>query len=248
MSGGTLVVSRAVNWHGDIKKRLEGSGFRDVSVTCKEKDALNMLINGVNPRNILIGSNFYRAATPYMVGRMIRDFPKVNFSVISSGYFPDDLAVWFIFRGAKSYVKLADGMEEFRLGLKCIREGISYIAPDVRHIIDGFPGRPEVKDEPDKRQLEVLVMLCNGNRPVDIANKLHVSKRTVDWHIEELCKVFHVRGRDELTGIAFYLDIVTKDDLCFFDRRLKETPLPKWAVIQRTMNGEQRIKEQSLRR
>jgi hypothetical protein len=64
---------------------------------------------------------------------------------------------------------------------------------------------------------------------------MHISKRTVDWHIEELKKVYCVQKREELISIAFYLDLVTKDDLCFFDRTNKARVLPNWAVVKQGM-------------
>ena len=166
-----------------------------------------------------------------MVGQLMLSFPKISFNVLSMSYFPDGMAVWFIFHGVKSYVKLSDGVKEFDMSLKQIREGKEVVAPDVQQILDGIDGWPVMKKKADKRQLAVLVQLCNGNLPDVIAKKLQISRRTVDWHIEELFKVFHVCCREELIGLAFYLDIVTKDDLCFFDRKEK-VKLPKWAAVK----------------
>jgi DNA-binding NarL/FixJ family response regulator len=216
MPGGTLLVSRYENWFAHFKTRLEALGFRDVHVTGKEKDALNVVINEVKPKNVLISSNFYSGATPYMVGQLIEAFPKVKFSVLTSGYFPDGLAVMFVIHGVKGYVKLADGKEEFHAGLTSIREGNNYVAPAVQKIIDGMEAYPEMRSKADKRQMGILVLLCNGKTPATIADCFNVSKRTVEWHIEELCKVFHANSREELISIAIYLDIVTKDDLRFF--------------------------------
>jgi len=40
--------------------------------------------------------------------------------------------------------------------------------------------------------------------------------KVVDWHIDRLKDVFHVHTRDQLMCMAIYLDIVNKDDMCFF--------------------------------
>ena len=77
-------------------------------------------------------------------------------------------------------------------------------------------------------------MLCNGNSPDDIADCLHISRKTVDWHIDRLKDVFHVHTRDQLMCMAFYLDIVNKDDMCFFSRKAKKVRLPEWRVIKPT--------------
>jgi DNA-binding CsgD family transcriptional regulator len=94
--------------------------------------------------------------------------------------------------------------------LQCILEGKNYIAPSVQALIDSLQEWPDVKLKPDRRQFEVLVMLCNGNSPDDIADCLHISRKTVDWHIDRLKDVFHVHTRDQLMCMAFYLDIVNQ--------------------------------------
>jgi hypothetical protein len=145
MPGGTLIVNRAEKLFPYYKKRLFEAGFTEVEATKEEKDSLNTVIGELNPRLVLIDSGFYRAGTPYMTGRLVKNFPKLNIAVVSLAEFPDDLAVWFIWHGAKSYISLwDDGYEEFYKGLGEIRRGKAYISPDVRRLIDGFDEWPEL--------------------------------------------------------------------------------------------------------
>jgi hypothetical protein len=71
------------------------------AVTSEEKDSLNFVINEQKPRPVFIESCFYEAVTPYMTGRLLRDFPKLRIVPFSVGEFPDDLAMWFYFHGVK---------------------------------------------------------------------------------------------------------------------------------------------------
>jgi DNA-binding NarL/FixJ family response regulator len=233
---GTLVVSHYTNCFPFIKSYLEALGYDHVDTTDKERDALNMLINDVKPKIVLIDSFFCSGATPYMVSRLVKSFRRIKFSVFSIGMYPDDRAAWFILSGAKSYVKLSDGIEEFKEGLKCICEGKQYIASDVQHIMDALDEVPDIVGDVEEKQRDVLLLMCNGKRPLEIAKKLHVCKRTVDYHIKKLLKIFHVHKNDALIGLAMYLDIVTKNDLCFFDEIAKKITLPKWAVVQQKIN------------
>jgi len=235
MTGGTLLVSRWEKHSSHHKSRLEQLGFQNVHVTSEEKDSLNMVLNDLKPRLVLVGSGFYSAATPYKLGQLRRDFPRLTIAVINIDKFPDAMAPWFIWYGVKSYVNWQEGPDEFFLGLDEVRRGNTYIAPNVQRVIDTVEW-PEINDKAAKRQMEVLTLLCNGILPLRIGEILHVSKRTVDWHIDELKKVFGVQQREELIAMAFYLDIVTKDDLCFFDRKIKMKPLPKWTVIKQKTN------------
>jgi len=209
-------VSRYTKLLPHFKQRLEVLGFPDVHVTDREKDGLNMIINEVKPHFLIMGSNFYSAATPYMAGQLLRLFPRLTVAAVTTAPFPDDLAAWFIFHGVNYYINLFEGIDEFHLGLNCLLQGKEYIAPAVKQYINQLHELPEIRTKADKRQFEVLIMLCNGNSPIAIADCLHISRWTVDWHIKELKKLFHVHTREQLISMAFYLDMVRKEDMVFF--------------------------------
>jgi DNA-binding NarL/FixJ family response regulator len=241
MKGGTLVVSRLTKWFPFFKSYLEELGYADVITTDKEKDALNMFINQIKPKIVLIDSIFYSGGTPFMVYKLIKSFRKIHFSVFSFSFFPDNRAVWFVFYGVESYVKMSDGPDELNRGLKCICEGKKYIPPDVQELVDAFPELPELKGDVENRHNDVLLLLCNGMTTLEISSNLHISKRTVDWHIEELYKIFNVHSREALIGMAFYLDVISKDDISFtFAKKERTLKLPAWAENQRKINKLQR--------
>ncbi|GHV82570.1 hypothetical protein AGMMS49991_11280 [Spirochaetia bacterium] len=236
MQGGTLVVSRAARLFPQMKKRFDELGFPNVEVTGEEKDSLNRVINEVKPRLVLVGSGFYKAGTPYMMGQLLKNFPKLNIAVVNVTNFPDDIALWFIWRGVKSYVNLLEGYEEFHHGLQDVRQGKVYIAPVVQKLMDDFPEFPATSDAVTRRQMEVLIMICNGFIPEHIGEQLHVSRPTVNFHLKQLYNTFHVQNREELVKTAFALKLVTDNDLVFYDRENKIEPLPEWAVIKQKTN------------
>jgi DNA-binding NarL/FixJ family response regulator len=212
-----------------------------VDITGEEKDSLNRVINEKKPALVLMGSGFYKAGTPYMTGRLLKNFPKLNIAAINVSNFPDDLATWFIWRGVKSYVNLLEGFEEFHQGLQKVRQGKVYISPDVQQLMDNFSEWPDSPDDVTRRQMEVLICICNGFSPESIADTLHVSRSTVNWHLRELYNTFHAKNREELVKTVFSLKLVTDKDLVFYDREKLGKPLPEWAVLKQKMN--RRIKE-----
>ncbi|GHU62722.1 hypothetical protein FACS189445_5840 [Spirochaetia bacterium] len=245
MQGGTLVVSRAVKLFPQMKNRFEDLGFPGVEVTGEEKDSLNRVIRETKPRLVVVGSGFYKAGTPYMMGQLMKNFPELNVAVINVGNFPDDLAVWFIWRGVKSYVNLLEGYEEFHHGLREVRQGKVYISAAVQKLLGDFSEWPKISDELTKRQMEVLIMICNGFIPEHIGKMLHVSRPTVNWHLKELYRTFHVENREELIKTAFSLKLVTDTDLAFYDRENKCMALPEWAGVKIKL-GELRIRNEEL--
>jgi DNA-binding NarL/FixJ family response regulator len=239
MPGGTLIVSRAKNLFPYYQRRLLELGFKDVEATGEEKDSLNFVINEVKPRLVMVDSGFYHAGTPYMMGRLLKTFPKLNIAAVSMGEFPDTLAVWFIWHGVKSYVNFWEGYEKFHEGLQEIRKGNAYITRNVRRLIDLFPEWPQTrnKDIP-KRQMETLVLLCNGFISEHIGNSMHVTGRTITTNLDKLNQTFHVKNREALVSMAWGLGIVTDKDMCFYDRKGDTGPLPEWAAAKKRMNKE----------
>jgi DNA-binding NarL/FixJ family response regulator len=236
MTGGTLIVSRAATLFPHIRKRFEELGFQNVEITGEEKDSLNRVIRDTQPRLLVVGSGFYKAGTPYMMGRLLKLFPKLNIAVVNVGEFPDDLAVWFIWRGVKSYVNVHEGYEEFQHGLQEVREGKNYISPNVQNLMEDFPEWPKTPNKVTDRQMEVLILICNGFIADHIGSTMHISRAAVNWHLTELYNTFHVKKREELIRTAFNLKLVTDKDLIFYDWKKKIAELPEWAVIKQRMN------------
>jgi two-component system secretion system response regulator SalR len=233
MAGGTLVVTRAAELHAEYKKQLEELGFEDVTVTSVEKDGLNTVISNKKPRLLIIGSGFYQAGTPYMIGELVKLFPKLNIAIVSVHDFPLSLAPWFIWHGAKSYLNLWEGYEEFHRGLQIVRNGRQYISPKVQKLIDQYHEWPDTKSKITKRQKEILILLCCGFIPVHIGEALHISKRTVDNHLNSLYNTFHVGSREEMIALAWEMELVTPKDIRFYDRKKERGPLPEWAAVKR---------------
>ncbi|MDR2792522.1 MAG: hypothetical protein LBB61_02490 [Treponema sp.] len=100
-AGGTPVIRRAKNMLPVCKYYLKAVGFQNAVLTSEEIDSLNFVINEQKLRLVFIERCFYEAVTPYMIGRLLRDFPKLRLVAFSIGEFPDDLTMWFYFHGVK---------------------------------------------------------------------------------------------------------------------------------------------------
>jgi DNA-binding NarL/FixJ family response regulator len=240
LPGGTLLVSRANNLFPHFKKRLEGLGFKGVEITGEEKDSLRMVINEAKPRLVLVGSSFYQAGTPRMMGQLLQRFPKLNIAAVSLHEYPASVAAWFVFHGVKSYLAAWEGLEEFHRGLRIVRDGGEYVSPRVKGLIDLLPEWPDTKGRATPRLMETLALLCNGFAAESIGKELHLSRKTVYNDMDRLCGVFNVKGRDQLVARAWELGLVTAQDMRFLDRRQEKEALPEWANTQIRMNREQR--------
>jgi DNA-binding CsgD family transcriptional regulator len=223
----TLIISRAKYMLPFCESYLGGMGFLNIHITSEEKDSLVWVLNELQPQTVFIESCFYESATPYMMGRLLRDMPKLNIAAFSLGEFPDDLALWFIFHGVKSYLNFRDDPDEFYRGLREIKNGKTYCTRKVLERLDLRKELPVPVLDITVRQNELLRLLCNGFTTVEAADTLHISKRTVETHKTDMYAIFHVRNERELIRVGYFLDLITKDELCFYGGNWEVAPLPE---------------------
>jgi len=216
MAGGTLLVSRAVKLHAYFIKKLEVLGFNNVTATDVEKDGLSMLIRDLKPSIVIMGSLFYQCCTPFMTADLHRQFPKLNIATVSLSCYPDDLAMYFIINGARSYVNLWEGVEQFYKGLNEIREGREYVSPGVQRRIEMRSYYPAQTGILTGRQAEIIRLVANGFTGAEIAGTLNLSKRSVDSRKSEIYTAMNVRNENEAIRAAIHLEIIKPEELHFF--------------------------------
>ena len=219
MTGGTLFVNRAVNLLQYYKKRLEEFGFDDVFCTTADKDGLNMVINEMKPKLVMIEAGFYDRATPYMMLELLGVFPELNIAIINMYGFPDENAMWFILYGVKSYVNKFEGIDEYYKGLKCLKDDKLYIAPNIQDLINALDELPAPSGMISIRENEVLQLLCRRYKICEIVNFLRISERTFHKHRENIYRTFNVDNRIELLWSALSAGLINIKDSFYYPRK-----------------------------
>jgi DNA-binding NarL/FixJ family response regulator len=104
--------------------------------------------------------------------------------------------------------------------------GEEFRSKKVQRRIDLRAEMPKPAYHFTKRQLEVMLLLCNGFTTEEVGEALYISNRTVENHKTDLYAVFHVRNERELIRVAYYMDLFKKDELCFYGGKWIIPPLP----------------------
>jgi len=227
MSGGTLVVSRAVNNHKYYKQRLESKGIKNVYVTDVDRDGLNSIIYEMKPDLMIMGARFYQFSTPYMMGMIKKEFCNLNMAAVCYDDYPADLGMYFIMNGVNSYFNMFEGIEQFNLGVENILKGNIYVSEIVKNRIALREGKliPAIKLSQTK--LEVIRCICNGFTNDEIVETLYIAPSTVGNYKEEIYRSLNVRNNNELMKEALRLHLVTQDELVFCHKNFTLKPLPK---------------------
>jgi DNA-binding NarL/FixJ family response regulator len=215
-------MSREEQLYPYFREKLEALGFVDITITGGDRDYLNSIIDDLKPRLVIVGSGFYECATPYMMGRLLKRFPKLNIAVVSVFYkIPDDLAVWFIYNGVRSYINFLEGPEEFYIGLKMARDGKRYISSRVVERMNMMREMPDPPGNITPRQLEIMRLLCNGYTGREICNVLAIADQTLYSHKRKLYACLNVRNENELIRAALFQGWIKIDELLFFSNAWK---------------------------
>ena len=97
-----------------------------------------------------------------------------------------------------------------------VRSGERYIHPSlVGALVNGYLTRPEEKPKSGDltpRQREVLELVADGLTSQKVAEKLGLSARTVDRHIENMLRRLKMHSRVELVRYAIREGLIDVED------------------------------------
>jgi DNA-binding NarL/FixJ family response regulator len=200
--GGVLFVSASDGIFPLAKIYARKFGYENIKGTTLGRDALNRVINDYRPRLVFVDAGFYDTATPYMLARLREKMPGLTIAVFSLGECPEELETRFLLFGIERYISLRYGMADFIHGFKAILDGKPYVTARVRRRMDELEDIPEPSTRESEREDEVLVMLANGKRTMEIAELLHLSERTIAHHKTSIFSRYQVVNTAQMIRVA----------------------------------------------
>ena len=125
--------------------------------------------------------------------------------VILSAYFDGTSVRRALSNGASGYV-LKDGeIEELMIAIRSARKGEIYLSPSIAQTIvsdylksESFSDAQTVSNRLTQREREILQLIAEGQSNRLIAEKLHVSSKTVEKHRTALMKKLEAANLPEL--------------------------------------------------
>ncbi|MBC7235821.1 MAG: response regulator transcription factor [Chloroflexi bacterium] len=143
-----------------------------------------------------------------------RQFPEIKILVLSM-YTNEEYVLRLLRAGASGYVVKQAAPEELLLAIEAIYRGQAFLSPSIsRGVIEKFLQATEEALPPDKfneltpREREVLQLIAEGCTNQEIANRLHISIRTVETHRANLMKKLDIHTTAELTQYAIRRGII----------------------------------------
>lgn len=123
-----------------------------------------------------------------------------------------------IFRaGASAYLHKNCGFDELARAVRAVAEGRTYVSPSISQIVVDEFGRTEDETEATvfslltPREREILQLLAEGGTVKQIAQRLHVSHKTVEAHRLRIMNKLNVDTVAQLTKYAIQEGLTTAE-------------------------------------
>jgi DNA-binding NarL/FixJ family response regulator len=138
--------------------------------------------------------------------------PRVKIVFLTMNSDPD-VASEALAIGASAYLLKDSDREEL---LKAVRDsvrGVPYVTPQIKEAMEErFIRDPKSLGRPKQlsiRQREVLQMLAEGRPMKDVADVLHISRRTVRFHKQQIMEELGIKSNAELVQYAIKHAIIS---------------------------------------
>lgn len=135
------------------------------------------------------------------------DLPIIIVTVHTDDPFPSSL----LKAGASGYLHKGCSVDEIVTAIKSVHVGKRYISTDIAQelALSLLPGNEKSPFEAlSQREMQVMLMLVQGNRVHEISEQLHLSPKTISTYRTRLFEKLRVGNDAELTRLAMHHGIL----------------------------------------
>ena len=144
--------------------------------------------------------------------RYLRAETRETRVLVFSGTQDGDLIFEALQTRPHGFVQKQDSLATFREALHAVARGCSYLTPRATEIIDSTRGRNERPWATlTERERMVLQMVAEGLRSKEVATRLSVSPKTVDYYRTQLMKKLDLHDFPALTKYAIRKGLLSLD-------------------------------------
>lgn len=209
-----MVVDDHPMWREAVARDLTEAGFAAVATAGDGEQAVRVFA-AVRPHVVVLDLQLPGLSGVAVIGHLLAADPSVRVLVLSaSGEHDDVLAA--VKAGAIGYLVKSAGREEFLAAVRRTAAGDPVFTPGLAGLVLGEYRRLAVAPRDDgaprltDRETEVLRLVAKGLSYKQIAERLGVSHRTVQNHVQNTLGKLHLHNRVELVRYAWHTGL---DDL-----------------------------------
>ena len=195
-----MVVDDHPLWRDAVERDLEAAGLDVVAVAATGREA-PARFGATRPQVLVLDLQIPAPDGVQVTAEVVRQDPDARVLVLSaSGGQADVLAA--VKAGASGYLVKSASREELLAAVRRVALGEPVFTPGLAGLVLGEfqrdPDQPQLTD----RETEVLRMVAKGLSYRQIAERLVLSHRTVQNHVQNTLRKLQMHNRVELTRYA----------------------------------------------
>jgi DNA-binding NarL/FixJ family response regulator len=201
-----MVVDDYPIWREGVARDLTERGL-DVVATAPDGDAAVRIAKAVRPRVVLMDLNLGGTTGVQATEAILAALPETRILVLSaSGEHADVLDA--VKAGAAGYLVKSASAEELLAAVRRVAEGFPVFTPGLAGLVLGEYRRLATEPEGDsvpaltERETEVLRLVAKGLTARQIGERLVVSHRTVESHVQNTLWKLQLQNRAQLVRYA----------------------------------------------
>lgn len=201
-----MIVDDHPMWREGVARDLAERGLRVVA-TAPDADAAVRIATAVRPAVVLMDLNLGATSGVDAIAGIRERLPGTRVLVLSaSGEHADVLAA--VKAGASGYLVKSAGADELLAAVRRTAEGHPVFTPGLAGLVLGefrrLAGTPAADEAPalTDRETEVLRLVAKGLTAKQIGERLVVSHRTVESHVQNTLRKLQLHNRVQLVRYA----------------------------------------------
>jgi DNA-binding NarL/FixJ family response regulator len=203
-----MVVDDHPMWRDAVTRDLEEAGFQVVATASDGEGALRRA-RAVKPEVVVLDLRLPSLTGVEVAGQLVRADPAVRVLVLSASGERDDVLA-AVKAGATGYLVKSASRQDFVSAVRRVAAGDTVFTPGLAGLVLGEFRRlaaTPAGDEPDAprltpRETEVLRLVAKGRTYRQIADRLVLSHRTVQNHVQNTLHKLQLHNRVELVRYA----------------------------------------------
>lgn len=208
-----MVVDDHPIWREGVARDLTERGL-DVVATAPDADAAVRIARAVRPRVVLMDLNLGETSGVQAIEGILDALPETRILVLSaSGEHADVLEA--VKAGAAGYLVKSASAEELLAAVQRTADGFPVFTPGLAGLVLGEYRRLAGTDRPGpavpaltERETDVLRLVAKGLTARQIGERLGVSHRTVETHVQSTLRKLQLHNRVQLARYAIEKGIV----------------------------------------
>lgn len=198
-----------------LKRLVEDiPGMRVVGEADSGEQAVQ-IVRKVNPDVVLMDIGMPGIGGIEATRKILRASPNVKILVITA-YTNDIFPMRLLQAGASGYLTKDSGKEEMREAINAILSGHRAISPAIakRLALKSMSGEGvSAFDTLSERELQIVIIITQGIKVQEVAEKFHLSTKTINSYRYRIFKKLKIKSDVELTHLALQHGLIQKEDI-----------------------------------